>query len=547
MAMSSQRKAITGIQQNMMSAHANSVQKPERFDMHVRKFRSICVMHGFQIGSDSELESFLRKLLDDRHLAMDFWAFVGKVSNREGGDLSDDQLLSVIVEGITNTDASEVDADQQRTINDLRAMLAGVDIQGPEQSPVEMAPFPRKEPASDQAEDHPWTKSAESPIPPLNPKPRFSFHAVDSHSDVDNHPVNAKDVAYAAAPSDPRPVDETLLRLELTRLLQQYFEHIDKRIGRPTPDPDASTGNIAPAVTRRSLQEPATEAEEEEVRFKRLGRSRLVLEPSPFLPAENPIQVTDDDLPIRIPLEHYSPPPRFGKAPIMLVLVLIGAGLEIYRDPSLLRHGFDIVARQFRAENALVRVNTPKEPPVNTGPSQSSTTQSEVPSNSEKSLPAALLPSFRGSSTPSPAETPNPTAPSADLQTIRNRLDSSNSHAPDRAQAQSEPAPEDPKSSIESAGAINVSPSVMDRNLIVSRVPAYPEFARTSRVEGDVVMRALISKEGTVERVHVMQGDSRLRSAAEDAVYKWRYRPYVLNGQPVEVATTVTVNFNLNR
>jgi TonB family protein len=87
----------------------------------------------------------------------------------------------------------------------------------------------------------------------------------------------------------------------------------------------------------------------------------------------------------------------------------------------------------------------------------------------------------------------------------------------------------------------------MDRNLIVSRVPAYPEFARTSRVEGDVVMRALISKDGTVERVHVMQGDSRLRSAAEEAVYKWRYKPYVLNGQPVEVATTVTVNFNLNR
>jgi TonB family protein len=540
--MSSQRKAITGIQQNMTSAHANSVQKPERFDMHVRKFRSICVMHGFQIGSDSELESFLRKLLDDRHLAMDFWAFIGKVSNREGGDLSDDHLLSVIVEGITNTDISVVDVGQQRTIDDLRAMLAGVDIQGPEQSPVEMAPFPRKEPTSDRAENHQWPKSAESPIMPLDSKPRFSFHAADSH------PRNAKDVAHAVAPpSDPRPVDETLLRLELTRLLQQYFEHIDKRIGSPTRDPDASTGNIAPAITRRSLQEPATEAEEEEVRFKRLGRSRLVLEPSPLLPAENPIQVTDDDLPIRIPLAHYSPPARFGRAPIMLLLVLIGATIEIYRDPSLVRHGFDIVARQFKAENALVRVNTPKESPANTDPSRSSTTQSEVPANSEQSQPVALLPSFRGSSTPSSVETTNRTAPSADLQTIRDRLDSSNSHASDRAQAQNEPAPEDPKSSIESAGAINVSPSVMDRNLIVSRVPAYPEFARTSRVEGDVVMRALISKGGTVERVHVMQGDSRLRSAAEDAVYKWRYRPYVLNGQPVEVATTVTVNFNLNR
>jgi TonB family protein len=102
-------------------------------------------------------------------------------------------------------------------------------------------------------------------------------------------------------------------------------------------------------------------------------------------------------------------------------------------------------------------------------------------------------------------------------------------------------------SSVEAAGAIKVNPSIMDENLIVQRVPAYPEVAKISRIQGNVVMQALISKEGTVKRVHVMEGDSRLRSAAEEAVYKWRYRPYVLNGRPVEVATTVTVNFNLNR
>jgi TonB family protein len=92
---------------------------------------------------------------------------------------------------------------------------------------------------------------------------------------------------------------------------------------------------------------------------------------------------------------------------------------------------------------------------------------------------------------------------------------------------------------------VKVNPAVMDENLIVQRVPAYPEVAKLNRIQGDVVMQALISKEGTVKRVHVMEGDSRLRSAAEEAVYKWRYRPYVLHGQPVEVATTVTVNFNL--
>src|SRR5438270_10015649 len=136
----------------MMSAYANSVQKPERFDMYVRKFRSICMMHGVQTGSRKELPAFLRKLIDDRHLAMDFWGFIGKLSDRENGPLSDDQMLGVIVEGITDCDISEIDGGAQRTIDDLRAMLAGVDIQGSEYRQVEIAPFPKSEVAIQEAE-----------------------------------------------------------------------------------------------------------------------------------------------------------------------------------------------------------------------------------------------------------------------------------------------------------------------------------------------------------------------------------------------------------
>src|SRR5882757_9453684 len=124
----------------MMSAYANSVQKPERFDLYVRKFRSISMMHGVPMGSLKELPVFLRKLIDDRHLAMDFWGFIGKLSDREGGVLSDDQILGVIVEGITDCDISEQDGGAQRIVGDLRAMLSGVDIQGPQFGQVEMAP-----------------------------------------------------------------------------------------------------------------------------------------------------------------------------------------------------------------------------------------------------------------------------------------------------------------------------------------------------------------------------------------------------------------------
>ncbi len=95
------------------------------------------------------------------------------------------------------------------------------------------------------------------------------------------------------------------------------------------------------------------------------------------------------------------------------------------------------------------------------------------------------------------------------------------------------------------SSAVSVSPAEMERHLLLSRVPVYPEAARNERIEGRVVAQTLISKTGAVSRVLVIEGDSRLRNAAAEAIYKRRYRPYLVHGQPVDVATTVTVNFKL--
>jgi TonB family protein len=565
----------------MMSAFANSVQKPERFDLYVRKFQSICMMHGIQVGSRKELPDFLRKLVDDRHLAMDFWAFVSKLSDREGGELSDDQVLGVVVEGLTDAEISEVDGGAKRTVDGLRAMLAGVDIQSPEQIQVEMAPFPRSGGGSQRDDRQVWTHAEELATPPSNPQATFTPQkqapprseqeaASTSEKQVplasekqvpiasetqipitsQNQPFfpAEKDVSFtserhvpvsAAAP--PPQLDETLLRLELTRLVQQYFDNIDKRISKLEPNPDGP-GIIAPAVTRRSLEEPTSAQEIEELRLRRMGRTRIVLE-SPPSPAEARGRAAkdDEDIPMSIPLEHYSPPERFGKAPLLLVLVLVGAAVAIYRDPTLLRRGIAAVVRQLHTDHPMASSNQSATPPA------SSEDRTSV--QSEQGAPSPLQSALEGTSAPPPANPPEQKSSSAGPETRGNETDATSSRktTTDRAIAQTEQAISDGISSAEAAGAVLVNPSVMDENLVVQRVPAYPEVAKMSRVEGDVVMQALISKEGTVKRVHVMEGDSRLRSAAEEAVYKWRYRPYVLHGRPVEVATTVTVNFNLDR
>jgi TonB family protein len=85
----------------------------------------------------------------------------------------------------------------------------------------------------------------------------------------------------------------------------------------------------------------------------------------------------------------------------------------------------------------------------------------------------------------------------------------------------------------------------MAANLIASRVPAYPEAAKAQDIEGPVVMEVVVAASGAVKQVHVIDGDRHLRAAAEEAVLKRRYRPYLLNGSPVEVATIVRVDFRL--
>jgi len=87
---------------------------------------------------------------------------------------------------------------------------------------------------------------------------------------------------------------------------------------------------------------------------------------------------------------------------------------------------------------------------------------------------------------------------------------------------------------------------MMEGNLILRVQPDYPAPARQVRVQGQVVLRAMISREGTIENLQVLSGHPMLVRAAVDAVRQWRYRPYLLNGEPVEVETEVRVNFILS-
>jgi TonB family protein len=94
-------------------------------------------------------------------------------------------------------------------------------------------------------------------------------------------------------------------------------------------------------------------------------------------------------------------------------------------------------------------------------------------------------------------------------------------------------------------GVVRVSQRVM-AGLLVSKVaPDYPADAKQARIQGTVVMRVIVDKEGNVANIQLISGHPILAPAAIDAVKQWKYTPYLLNGMPVEIETQVTVNFTL--
>jgi protein TonB len=101
-----------------------------------------------------------------------------------------------------------------------------------------------------------------------------------------------------------------------------------------------------------------------------------------------------------------------------------------------------------------------------------------------------------------------------------------------------------PAAPVPAVHAVRLS-HMSEGDLIHKILPMYPPLARSARIQGTVVLQAMISKLGTIENLRLVSGHPMLAPAAIEAVRQWRYRPYILNNEPVEVETQITVNFSL--
>lgn len=97
------------------------------------------------------------------------------------------------------------------------------------------------------------------------------------------------------------------------------------------------------------------------------------------------------------------------------------------------------------------------------------------------------------------------------------------------------------------SGPVTVPAKAMQNSKISGAPPKYPKEAKEERIQGRVLLNAVIGKDGSVEELKVASGPKELQQSALDAVRKWMYKPYLLNGKPVAVKTTVTVIYSLQK
>ncbi len=108
-------------------------------------------------------------------------------------------------------------------------------------------------------------------------------------------------------------------------------------------------------------------------------------------------------------------------------------------------------------------------------------------------------------------------------------------------------APPPPPPKQEAPKRIRVGGQVQQAKLLSQPKPQYPPLAKQARIQGVVRLEAIISKQGMIDQLRVVSGHPLLVQSALDAVRQWRYQPTYLNNEPVEVSTTIDVNFTLSQ
>jgi hypothetical protein len=436
-----------------MSANTNQRADAVPEERPVRQIIAICAKHGVAYGSPDCLRGFIMALHENKHLAMDFWSAVARMSDRDAVEAADpDWLLNVIIEGVTGESLAEARTAgtwHRLLVQQLASILAGEDVRTPaDRRPVQSARELRGGSAS------------------MLPRSAFA----------------PEEMAPPPVRPDPVPVVPPL-----------EFIASDSNTRRLSLEPDPPSAPHPPSATP-----PDSDT----------GQPQLIIPLAAYADAN-----------------HASVWTRpLGGA--LLAVALIGSVL-------LVTHFRERLNTSIRAgySSAIAAWNTPQGAQQ---PASASLPTAAVTSNSPSPalIPRPAVDSPNASiSQASPLSGAAKTGSRQDSRPVHTGTASSESRAPASAFP--------PVSNVR----VVVPEILMSQNLISPREPNDARGISGSHERGRVVMEAIVNKRGQVEHVHIVSGDPALRRAAIDKALSRRYQPYLLNGTPVDVSTTISVDF----
>ncbi len=286
-----------------------------------------------------------------------------------------------------------------------------------------------------------------------------------------------------------------------------------------------------------------------------------ILEPPKSAPPLKAAPVKPSDDPVLADLESDSPTPVFtsytepkkkGRGSLLALLFLILAGGGLYAA-WMYQPGFRELA-QPQIDRLLQAVGTAPAPHNAASPPHASA-PTPVPSAAPQPASTTALPAPDAETNPAAAVTPSAAPASADstAPALPQETPTTAAVAPSSDAAKTL-APAESKKSVVAAlpsetelpgekTAVILSSQGAEKRLIRHQPPVYPADARKQRVEGTVVLKAVVSEGGKVEEVRLVEGDPTLAAAAISAVKQWHYRPYVRNGKARPFQTIVLVDF----
>ena len=477
-----------------MIANANPLEAVPA-SRRVREFVAVCARHNVPYGDLSCLPVLLRELGANKHFAMHFWSVVAGMVDKQSA--TQEAVLTAIVEAVTRRTPAEVrEAGPAHRIllERLGRMLAGQDVE-PEQIADAQ---PKSAAAAERVAEPPATAVPSDTAEDVLPIRRVATGKrgrTRRRAAVEEEPI-----APVTNPAWTR--DESL------RLVLLPESPAAENGNRPAAGPLTSR-NVA-AAPRNAVQKP-----------------------------------------VPVPLSSYGEEePRRSAAVGALgwavaVAILGGCGYLFVRGGGTqtldrigtsMRAGYDSAVANWHGEPTQSAASTPASSSAAVLPPSAAVATPIQPTAPAPAPSTAAAPVLQ---TPAPVQVPAKSATPAG-----SGLTPAQSMAATAAYNQQSEAASTAEPPIGAGGLVQVPEGAMNAHLIASRVPVLPSDARAKGVTGVVRMQATINRSGYVSRLHVLQGPTELRHPALTAVSAWRYRPYLVNGQPMDVMTTVTVDFS---